>query len=224
MAHFGKKSECSVVPPFDSSPRGRFKGLLEQGESSKILKSQPVKICRSSPNSGNPSAQEDEAILNRSICPFGYSLDHRQGGAPLQCYDDVVPSEVGIMQGTNSHLGRSELFNRGLIPFDGPFVEESSPDNLIQDQSPIDRSFVPSIGEKVKLGKQQSSSQALVVAVEHENPLSEVSLWVLEKMENVSTYMGMSFVRVERQSWEFFPSGKVQLEAYRLKRDRSIGM
>lgn len=37
-----------------------------------------------------------------------------------------------------------------------------------------------------------------------EQPLSEVSLWVLEKMEEVSTFMGLLFDGVEEQAWEFF--------------------
>lgn len=66
--------------------------------------------------------------------------------------------------------------------------------------------FNRSIGEMVKLGRGNMNSKAIVMAHDSTGPepILEVSSWVLETMDEVSHFLGVSFEGVEKQAWELF--------------------
>lgn len=60
------------------------------------------------------------------------------------------------------------------------------------------------IGESIKRCRRERTSQNLATLANQEDPLFGVSRWVLNTIEEVSNFLGMSFEGVERQAWELF--------------------
>lgn len=60
--------------------------------------------------------------------------------------------------------------------------------------------------ELVKRNRSRNDSKELVVGQSIVEPLSEISIRVLETMEKVSNFSGVSLKGVENQAWELFSS------------------
>lgn len=54
--------------------------------------------------------------------------------------------------------------------------------------------------EVVKPGVVLESSKDLVVVPNQDKPFSDVSIWVLEKIDEVSRFLGLSFQGVKKQA------------------------
>lgn len=65
-------------------------------------------------------------------------------------------------------------------------------------------SFSPSICELIKIEKGKKMSRTLVLAIEREKPILEIVKWVLNQIEVISKFLGLSFEGHEQHAWALF--------------------
>lgn len=186
----GLSSKEGVGVIIKSGRLGRFGDMFEMGESSKISSLHPIKVCRFAPFPQSHaisivSLSKVGSLSGEEVIPFQDSI---QGDVENE------PNGGVISHGNDDLLDGFESQSKALVPVEEPL-------NRI---SPIvDRGFGSSIGEKVQSGRRRSSCE-MVVAVDLDNFSLDASPWVLERMEEFSKFLGMSFEGMERQAWDFF--------------------